>query len=152
MCRRALLLLFSLMLTWAVSGGCSSPGSVSYSPLKPSTAPASSTLASTRDQTISGGNTLELPAGGIAVKAEHSLTLTWTADGNLQCVILSSKEYEQYKSFRQSGKESGTASAQYSQGTITKYVQSDDVFYGVLINNAAEGTSVHLSQATLKEQ
>jgi hypothetical protein len=78
--------------------------------------------------------------------------LTWTANGNLQCVIFSSKEYEQYKSFRQSGKQSGAGSAQYSQGTVTKYVQSDDTFYAVLINNAPAGTSVNVSQATLREQ
>jgi len=120
--------------------------------VKPSPSAASSTLASTRDQSISGGKTLELPSGGVSVKAGHSLTLRWTADGNLQCVILSSKEYEQYKSFRQSGKQSGTPSAEYSQGTVTKYVQTDDTFYAVLINNATTGTSVNLSQATLTEQ
>ena len=150
--RQALALLFSLMLMWAVIGGCSPSSTVSYTQVKPSSTPASSTVASTRDQSIPGGNTLELPSGGVPVKAGHSLTLTWTANGNLQCVILSSKEYEQYKSFRQSGKQSGTGSAEYSQGTVTKYVQSDDTFYALLINNASAGTSVNVSQATLREQ
>ncbi len=152
MWRQTLALLSSLILMWAVIGGCSPSSTVSYTQVKPSSTPASLILASARDQSISGGTTLELPSGGVPVKAGHSLTLTWTANGNLQCVILSSKEYEQYKNFRQSGKQSGTGSSEYSQGTVTKYVSSDDTFYAVIINNASAGTSVNLSQATLKEQ
>ncbi len=146
MLKHAFALLPLFILPWLVVSGCSSPGSVTYT-TTPSTSAALSTLGEATNQAISGGGLLELPSGGVAAKSGQSLTLSWSADGTVQGVILSSKEYDQYKSFKQSGK-TGAPPTEYKQGTVTKYVTTDDTYFGLIINNSS--SSVKLASATLK--
>jgi len=93
-----------------------------------------------------------MPSDGVRVKGGHTITLTWSADTELECHILSASQYNQYVTFRESGKKSNTSSVQLKNGTITLNVTSDDTFYGVLINTATAGPSVQVHQATLTER
>ena len=143
-----------LSLTVALAGlvGCSSPGTVIVPTTAKTTVPTSSTLVTVSDQVIPGGKSLDIPSGGVPVKAGHALTLSWSADGALECRILTANQYSQYIAFKQSGKQSSGASSGASHGIIRENVQNDDTFYAILINNATAGPSVRLYQATLTEQ
>jgi hypothetical protein len=150
---KAILILF-LCLGVASGGiiGCSSPGTVRVTSSTKTNAPTISTLVNVRNQVIENGKSLDITSGGITVKADHTLTLSWSADGNLECHILTASEYTQYLAFKQSGKQSGIPSSQAARGTITESVRNDDTFHAILINGSISELSVKLYQATLTEQ
>jgi hypothetical protein len=137
--------------------GCSSPTRNVYVPAAPpsintpaSTPPSMSTLARVNNQVISGGQFIVFPTSGTYVKAGHTLSLSWAADGNLECFILTENQHNNFKRL-------GIASAwmAYGQGTgggINAYIQNDDTYYGIVRNTFTLGSSVKVYQAVLIQQ
>lgn len=97
------------------------------------------------NQTIPYGN-WSAPAIGVSVPSGHTLSLNWSADGNIDSFIFTET---QYKNFQPMGLLSGyMAHGAGSQGNITASVQNGDTFYAVVRNQSALG-SIKLYQASL---
>jgi len=150
--RKAFALILPLVLTTAGIVACSSQAGISSPTPAHMTTPTPSILATAADETVTAGKSLDMPTDGVPVKAGHTLILSWSATGALECHILTASQYNQYVNFRQSGKQSGSSSLQLIKGTITLDVQNDDTYYAVLINTSTVGQSVEVYQATLTEQ
>jgi len=155
MSMRAITLVLSLIAVSAATIGCSSQGTVySSGPTTVQTPmPEETTIQTVSNQTVAPGKSLDMPSDGVAMKAGRTLILTWSADTQLEGHILTASQYNQYLSFRESGKNSHSSSTQLTNGTITLYVTSDDTFYAVLINTASAGSpAVQVHQAMLTER
>lgn len=98
---------------------------------------------------VAGGKYAYFPANGAYVQAGRTLSLSWSADSDVECFILTQN---QYNNFRPLGIVSASmAHGQGPSGTVIAYVQNSDVFYAIVRNNDLT-TSVKLYQATLTEQ
>ncbi len=101
---------------------------------------------------IPGAQWALFPSEGAAVEAGRSLTLTWSASGNMDCYIFTKN---QYNDFIQSGQpNSYVAHGTNSQGTITTNTfENSDTYYAVLVNATTDfGVELKLYQATLTER
>jgi len=118
--------------------------------------PANTTIAqSSPNQIINPIDAMVLPStsSGVNVQTGRTLSLSWSADGSLNCYIVTA---HQYNNFVQSNRisiayfQKGVG----SQGSISYTVQNSDTYLAVLVNNADPlfGGSVEVYQATLTEQ
>ena len=109
------------------------------------------TTASTQTWTagpvnIDYGNWQTMGSGGISIQGGKTLTLTWSADGNLDCFIFTENQYNNFKPI---GLLSGYLQhGAGSQGTITVTLQNSDTYYVIVRNQTTFGL-VKLYQATL---
>ena len=95
---------------------------------------------------IDYGNWETMGSGGITIQGGKTLTLTWSADGNLDCFIFTEN---QYNNFKPMGLLSGYMQHEAgSKGTITVTLQNSDTYYVIVRNQATFGL-VKLYQATL---
>ena len=95
---------------------------------------------------IDYGNWQTMGSGGISIQGGTTLTLTWSADGNLDCFIFTEN---QYNNFKPMGLLSGYMQHEAgSKGTITVTLQNSDTYYVIVRNQATFGL-VKLYQATL---
>jgi hypothetical protein len=100
---------------------------------------------------VTGGSYAYFPLNGAYVEAGRTLSLSWQADGNLECFILTENQYNNFKS------NLGIVSARMAYGSgmngaISAYIQNSDRYYAVIRNTFTLGPSVKLYQAVLTEQ
>jgi hypothetical protein len=100
---------------------------------------------------IPGAQWAYFPLEGANVETGRTLSLTWSANSNMDCYIFTNTQYD---AFTQSGTP-GTyiAHGTDSQGTISTNTLQSGTYYAVLVNAATDfGVEVKLYQATLTEQ
>lgn len=106
------------------------------------------------NQVINSASWELLPSNGVNVQAGKTLSLSWSADGDLKCYICTANQYNNFKN-------SNGVSINYfqkgegSQGSISYTVQNTDTYYAILYNDAlgflGVGPTVNLYQAILTE-
>ena len=117
--------------------------------------PAITTIAkSPPNQGINPTDAMVLPStsSGVNVQAGRTLSLSWSADGSLNCYIVTANQYNNFVNSNRiniSYFQKGVA----NQGSISYTVQNSDTYLAVLVNNADPlfGGSVEVYQATLTE-
>ena len=105
------------------------------------------TIATAANQILNGGGYTALPSGGEYTQAGKTLTLSWSADGNLEGFIFTENQFNDFKPL-------GIPSAYeaYSKGasgTISWTIQNGDTYYGVVTNRVVVASSVKLYEAKL---
>ena len=117
--------------------------------------PANTTIAqSSPNQVINPADAMVLPStsSGVNVQAGRTLSLSWSADGSLNCYIVTANQYTNFVNSNRiniSYFQKGVG----NQGLISYTVQNSDTYLAVLVNNADPlfGGSVEVYQATLTE-
>ena len=117
--------------------------------------PANTTIAqSSPNQGINPTDAMVLPStsSGVNVQAGRTLSLSWSADGSLNCYIVTANQYNNFVNSNRiniSYFQKGVG----NQGSISYTVQNSDTYLAVLVNNADPlfGGSVEVYQATLTE-
>jgi len=142
-------------ITAAFPGFVSAPISLTVIPPNtpvPTTNPG--TTWSTSSSVINGGYSDYFPLNGayIQVNGTKTLTMSWSADGGLDCFILTENQFNNFKNDLFGIVSAWMASGSGSNGTITAVIQNTDTYYVVLRNTFAFGPSVKLYQATLTAQ
>jgi hypothetical protein len=126
------------------------PTEVITPPPTPPPTQAEQTLATAYNIVLSGGYSEYLPANGAYVQAGKTLTLSWSADGNLEGYIFTQTQFNNFKPL---GIPSGYQA--YSSGssqTIYATITNSDTYYGVVTNRVMFASPVKLYQATFTEQ
>ena len=121
----------------------------------PSTPSTPSTVATAQpNQIISPGYYLAFPTGGAYVQANGSktLTMTWSADGSLDCFILTETQYTNFRNSATGYVSASVVMGSGSNGTIRGVIQNTDTYYVVVRNTPSFGSPIKLYQATLIEQ
>jgi hypothetical protein len=130
------------------------PPSITVS--RPPTATTTPTTVATAqpNQTIPPGTYLAFPSNGayIQVNGIKTLIMSWSADGGLDCFILTETQYSNFKNSFIGYVSASVASGSGSSGTITAVVQNTDTYYVVVRNTFALGSPIKLYQAVLTEQ
>jgi len=146
-----------MMVLVAVSVyGCGTTTIYQQAPSNVYTPPITSTIAqSSPNQGINPTDAMVLPStsSGVNVQAGRTLSLSWSADGSLNCYIVTANQYNNFVN-------SNRISISYfqkgvgNQGSISYTIQNSDTYMAVLVNNADPlfGGSVEVYQATLTEQ
>jgi hypothetical protein len=115
--------------------------------------PASTTFPVPSNLVIRAQSFESLQANGLYVQAGKTLTLSWSADGNLDGFIFTANQFSNWKNSAYSG--NYTSHGYGSQQTIQVTIQNSDTYYAVLLNNAfsvlGSGPTVEVYQATLIE-
>ena len=96
---------------------------------------------------LNGGSYAYFPLNGAYITSGHTLSLSWQADGSLDCFILTQNQYNNFKPLSIASAWEGHQSG--SSGTITAYIQNSDTYYAILRNTFTFGSSVKLYQAVL---
>lgn len=99
---------------------------------------------------VAGGTAAYFPLNGAYVTAGRTLSLSWSADGSLNCFILTQNQYNNFKS-NFGLVSSSMASGSGASGTIIANIQNTDWYYAVLYNTSVF-ESVKLYQAVLNEE
>ena len=113
--------------------------------------PPATTFTAPPNQIFNSGSTETLPSNGVYLQAGQTLTLSWSADGNLTGYIFSSNQFNNW----QSNRITPTFEAGYSGSTysFSYTVQNADTCYAVLYDSASVfGNSVRDYQFTLTVQ
>ncbi len=146
---RLLGILTSVVCIVLVSVGCGSSGSGGTGGTGGGGGGAISetTIATAANQILNGGGYTTLPSAGEYTQVGRTLTLSWSADGNLEGYIFTENQFNNFKPF-------GIPSAyeayfQGASGTISWHVQNSDTYYGVVTNRMVVASSVKLYQAKL---
>ena len=158
----AIVLAIGLGLTGCVA---TSPATITQTqtttPVTPTTSPTititlpPTTVATAQpNQIISPGTYLTFPSNGayIQVNGTKTLTMSWSADGGLDCFILTETQYSNFKNSFAGYVSASMASGSGSSRTITAVVQNTDTYYVVVRNTFALGSPIKLYQATLTVQ
>ena len=100
---------------------------------------------------LNGGYSDYFPLNGayIQVNGTQTLTMSWSADGGLDCFILTENQFNNFKNDLFGIVSAWVASGSGSSGTLTAVIQNTDTYYVVLRNTFAFGLSVKIYQATL---
>ena len=96
---------------------------------------------------LSGGYYQALPLNGIYLEKDQTVTLSWSADDNLEGYIFTETQFNNFKPL---GIPSGyEAYSTGEDGTISAYIQHNDTYYGVVTNRVTLMPNVKLYEATL---
>jgi hypothetical protein len=95
---------------------------------------------------VNGGSYAYFPLNGAYVSSGKTLTLSWSADGNMDAFILTSNQYNNFKPF--SVASTWMTSGNGPNGTISVYIQNGDTYYAI-VRNTFIGSPVKLYQAVL---
>ena len=100
---------------------------------------------------MNGGTYAYFPLNGayIQINGTKTLTMSWSADGGLDCFILTENQFNNFKNDIFGIVSAWLATGSGSSGTITAVVQNTDTYYVVLRNTFSLGSPVKLYQATL---
>ena len=110
------------------------PPTTVYTPPVTTTPPAT-TYTGTPNQIFNSASTETVPPNGIYVQAGHTLTLSWSADGNLTGYVFSSNQYRNWQSNHISP--TFYASGSGSTYSFSYTVQNSDTYYAVLYDGAS---------------
>ena len=130
------------------------PVTSTTSPTITITLPPTTVATAQPNQIISPGTYLTFPSNGayIQVNGTKTLTMSWSADGGLDCFILTETQYSNFKNSFAGYVSASMASGSGSSRTITAVVQNTDTYYVVVRNTFALGSPIKLYQATLTVQ
>jgi hypothetical protein len=128
-----------------------------YTPPPPTTSviytppPSSTPITLTANSAIIGGGGWTT-IGSLYAAPSKTLTLTWSADGSLDCFILTQNQYNNFVNSGIGYVSSYLAYKAGSSNSISAYIQNGDNYYAVLRGSPLFGPSVNLYHATLVEQ
>ena len=113
----------------------------SCSPTTTSQAPTATLPLTTLPQVLNGGTFLSIPTGGTFIQAGTTLSLYWSADGNLEAYIFTANQFKNFnpKSIPTYYMAHGAGSKEI----ITAVVQNSDTVYGVVFNKTASSVQLY---------
>jgi hypothetical protein len=141
--------------------GCSSTTTIIQQPTNSVNVPSSNsspiysqqavitTITEPSNQVINAQSFEQFPSMGLYVQAGRTLTLSVSADGELDCFIFTANQFSNWENSGYSG--TYTKYGLFSIGGIQVTVQNSDTYYAVLFNNAPVNT-VEVYKATLAEK
>jgi hypothetical protein len=101
------------------------------------------------DNVLNGGQVVYFPTGGALTQSGRTLTLTWSANGNVEAFILTSGQFDD--SLTGQVISASAAHGQGQNGSISVYAQNADTFFAV-VRNMYPQASVTLFQAQMAER
>lgn len=128
------------------------PSATTTQPIITKTPTTPTTVATAQpNQIISPGYHLTFPTNGayLQINGSKTLTMTWSADGSLDCFILTETQYANMKNNLLGMVSASCASGSGSSGTISGVIHNSDTYYVVVRNTMMLGSSIKLYQATL---
>ena len=117
--------------------GCSLPPTAPNPGYTPpvTTTPQVTTYTGIPNQIFGSASTETLPPNGVYLQAGHTLTLSWSADGNLTGYVFSSNQYANWQqSHIQVTYDASGSGSTYS---FSYTVQNADTYYAVLYDGAS---------------
>lgn len=93
---------------------------------------------------------MALPSNGAYVQAGSTLSLSWSADGSLECFILTANQFSNFKPYGIVSEREAYGAGK--SGTISANIQNSDTYYAIIRNTFTLGSSVKLYQAVLTKQ
>lgn len=96
------------------------------------------------------------PRGGAYTSTGRTLTLSWSAEGNVKVFILSQKQFSDFASGFEAGStktpSAYEATGTRASGTIKFIVKDTNVYYGLIASAAVGNSPVKLNWAKLTQQ
>lgn len=132
-------------ITAAFSGFVSAPISLTVIPAPTTTTTTTTTTGRTytgqHNLIFNSASTETLPSGGIYLQPRQTITLSWSADGNLTGYVFDSNQFNNWQQPYGHISVSYWASKSGSQYTYTFTVQNADTYYMVLYDGFPAGSN-----------
>lgn len=143
-----------LLVACLILLGCGPPptttSSYTPSPTTPTATGRQWTWVPSPGNTVTSGSYAYFPLNGAYVHAGRTLSLSWSADGNLESFVFTENQYSNFKRLLYAS--AWIAHGSGTNGTVSAYIQNGDTYYAVVRNTFTLGPSVKLYQAVLTEQ